>query len=205
MDAPGIDAGSSAGARLGFTPRAIDALAFLSELGFRVAKRHDSLVRFESERVFLTIAQGPLDYNVDFELGRLPELNRYSLPEVVGHVAPARLRELRCQVTTVSALERCLAAIASVLAEECQELLRGDDRAYRELEAVVSEEREAETLQGEYGPTIRRADEAWERKERERAADLYESAEPALDRTRRRRLTYVRRKRLGRAGRNTAS
>jgi hypothetical protein len=43
-----------------------------------------------------------------------------------------------------------------------------------------------------FGAILDEADRAWLEKDRDRAADLYETASPALDEVRRRRLAFVR-------------
>lgn len=53
--------------------------------------------------------------------------------------------------------------------------------------------RRARTLQGQFGAVIDRADRAWESKDLNKVAALYEECEPGLDETRMRRLEYIRR------------
>ena len=76
----------------------------------------------------------------------------------------------------------------------CSAALSGDRFALRRVEAVAKADAEEATTRGQYSATIASADRAWEAKDREKAAELYAAAEPALDATRRRRLDYVRRK-----------
>jgi hypothetical protein len=73
-------------------------------------------------------------------------------------------------------------------------VLAGDASAFATLASATAAARHAATLQAQYGAIIDEADRAWEAKDRDRAAALYETAEAALDDVRRRRLKYARRR-----------
>jgi len=164
---------------------------FLLRLGFAVVRREETLVRFESDTVFVNVYHGRSSYQVGLELGRIREDDLYSLHEVLSAVAPADLQRARCQTSDPVVLERCLAAIAETVERNCQPLLVGGASAFEDLRSVVSPKRQAATVQAQFGAIIDEADRTWDRKDFGQAAELYEKASPGLDETRRRRLGYL--------------
>lgn len=177
--------------RLGFVALVMKCFAFLLRLGFAAVRREDTLVRFESDTVFVNVYHGRSSYQVGLELGRIQEGDTYSLYEVLSAVAPGEIERARCQTMDPAVLERCLAAIADTVERECKTLLAGDAAAFEQLRLVTSPMRQAATIQAQFGAIIDRADRAWDAKDFGQAADLYERATPGLDETRTRRLQYL--------------
>lgn len=178
--------------QLGFVAAALRAFAFLEHLGFAVVRREPTLIRFESESVFINVYHGRSSYQVGLELGRLQRGELYSLHEVLGGMAPNDLDRARCQTADPATLARCLTSIADTVERNCQLLLVGNDRAFERLDSVVAPMRKSTTLQAKFGAILDRADKAWDQKNLSEAASLYERAAPALDEMRRRRLKYLR-------------
>jgi hypothetical protein len=183
--------------RIGFVDLVLNVFAFLANLKFRIVRRTATFVRFENNVVFINIYHGRSSYQVGLEIGRIGFSELYSFYEVLNCVAPDETDRARCQALTYDVLERCLTDIASILTQQCQNLLLGDDKAFQALRLTAFDLRKKATLQAQFGGKIDRADKAWEAKEYNKAAELYKAAEPALDKTRRKRLTYLNKKMLG--------
>lgn len=183
--------GGGAG-RLGFVELVLSTFAFLLRLGFVVARREGTLVRFEKDNVFVNVYHGRASYQVGLELGRVRDGDMYSLHELFRALAPSDIEQARCQTTDPEVLRQCLASIAATIERHCGALLAGNASAFDEVDAAVAPLRKAATLQAQYGAIIDRADKAWESKDFGKAADLYEKSAPALDETRARRLEYLR-------------
>jgi hypothetical protein len=179
--------------RLGFTSIVLKAFDFLLSTGFVAVRRDPTLVRFESDRVFVSVYHGEQSYHVGLELGRLEEDDIYSLHEVLSTVAPTERDRARYQASDTIVLERCVESIAEIVRLEAGPLLLGDSSAYSRLARLTSESRNKYTLQAQFGAIIDQADTAWEAKDFEQARRFYESAAPALDAGRSRRLDYLRR------------
>lgn len=177
-----------------FASVALAAFSCLLELGFRVVRRQETLVRFESSDVFLNVYHGRRSYEVGAEIGRISRADLYSLHEILAAAAPDEIGAASCQTTSSDVLERCLKTIASVLKRKCQPLLVGDAAAFDSLKKVAATSRHVATMRAQYGAILNAADRAWERHERHHAAELYQSAQPALDKVRQRRLEYMRKK-----------
>jgi hypothetical protein len=97
--------GGGAG-RLGFVALATEAFAFLLRLGFAVVRREGTLVRFESDSVFVNVYHGRSSYQVGLELGRVGKDELYSLYEVLRAVAPSELQRAHRQATEREVLRR---------------------------------------------------------------------------------------------------
>lgn len=177
--------------RLGFIELALRAFTFLLRTGFSVVRREPTRLVFESDEVFVNVYHGRSSYQVGLEIGRLEDGDKYSLHEILAAVAPTEEERARCQTSDPEVLGRCLSSIADVVARTCGSLLAGDAGAFENLGAAVAPRRKAVTLDAEFGAILDRADQAWEAKELGRAQELYQKAMPALDETRRRRLTYL--------------
>lgn len=190
-----VISGGGAG-RLGFADLVLRAFGFLLQLGFVVARREGTLVRFEKDNVFVNVYHGRSSYQVGLELGRIHEGDTYSLHELLSATSPADIEQARCQTTDPEILGRCLSSIATTIEQRCGFLLKGDACAFEKLDAAVAPGRRAVTLQAQFGAIIGRADKAWESKDFSEAAALYERSEPGLDETRMRRLEYLRKHEL---------
>lgn len=190
MSLPTIQGGGSG--RLGFVDLVLSAFAFLLRLGFVVARREATLVRFEKDNVFVNVYHGRSSYQVGLELGRLRDGDMYSLHELIQELAPNDIERARCQTTDPEVLRQSVTSIAATIERHCDTLLAGNANAFEKVDAAVAPLRKAATLQAQFGATIDRADKAWESKDFSKAADLYERSVPALDETRMRRLEYLR-------------
>jgi hypothetical protein len=175
-----------------FVDATLETFGFLIDLGFRATRRDPRFVRFESDAVFVNVYHGRSSYQLGVELGRLNRGELFSLYEVLSAFAPADVDLSRLQAVDADVLKRCLGTIAATVERRCGGLLVGDPDAFAALLATSSRLRESATLSAQFGAILDRADQAWIDGDRSRAADLYESASPALDETRRRRLAYVR-------------
>jgi hypothetical protein len=180
--------------RLRFAALAREAFSFLSEIGFEVVRAEPTLVRWEGHDVFVTCYHGRASYQVGLELGRLDREERFSLHEVLTAVAPQEVKKARYQAVEPAVLARCLNDIADTVRTHAAGLLAGERSAFESLQAATSAARRSATLWAQFGAVIDEADLAWQGGDRGRAADLYESAAPALDNARRRRVNYVRHK-----------
>lgn len=175
-----------------FDHLALDAFAFLAEMGFKVVERTPTFVRLERGEVFVQLYHGRSSHQVGLELGREAHGQLFSLNEVLVAFAPDLAEQARYQATEPDVLERCLRSVAKTLREQATEVLLGEDAAFLILSQTATKVRRTATLGAQYGAILDQAERAWTDGDRERAAELYEKAEPALDETGRRRLVFVR-------------
>jgi hypothetical protein len=182
--------------RLGFADAVQREFQFLVAANdFRLVEATPTFVRYESDELFLQVFHGRGSYEIGVEVGNRSRPDaRYRLPELVHALAPDHAGPTTFQASTPAAVASSVSQVARILETHCAAVLSGDRFALRHVEAVSKVDAEEATGQAQYSATIASADRAWEAKDRERAAELYAAAEPALDATRRRRLEYVRRK-----------
>lgn len=180
-----VQSGDGAG-RLGFTDVALHAFDFLREFGFSPVRVEETIVRFESKSVFVTVFHGRGSYQLNVEIGRLVGREWYNLAELLG---PAAVRG--CQVTTRPMLEQCLRHFGEMLRQQLVSLLRDEPGAFDAARELVAPKRRALTLKYQYGATLDRADRAWEEHNWTTARRLYRESEPVLDTVRTARLRYL--------------
>ena len=100
--------------RLGFTGIVLEAFTFLERFGFVPVVRESTLVRFESQSVFVNVYHGRSSYHVGLELGRRDRDELFSAYELLTAVAPDALDRSRCQAVDKEVLERCVRALSEV-------------------------------------------------------------------------------------------
>ena len=182
--------------RLRFAESVVREFAFLeSEFGFRRTKEETTFVRYESDQVFLNVFHGRGSYEIGIELGELADPGwLFGLSTLIAALAPKYEGRTEFQASNPQAVENCVAKAARILRANCGAALAGDGEALQRVRQRGRTEAKKATLRAQFGPTIARADEAWNSKDLERAKVLYENAESALDETRSRRLRYLLRK-----------
>ena len=180
--------------RLNFVRLTIQSFGFLLQLGFRVARCDATLVRFETDVVFVNVYHGRLSYQLGVEVGHLGAEELYSLHEVLSALSPDSVAVARFQAATEKELERCLDIVARTMEDHCMGLLTDAKGGFDVLRESVAESRRLLTQQAQYGAIADKADLAWERQDWRQASRLYILAEPALSKIQRRRLGYLQKK-----------
>lgn len=195
IDKPKDDPGRK---QLGFAEAVVREFEFVeASYGFRRIEESITFVRYESDQIFLNVYHGRSSYEIGVELGKLvadPSVNRYGLSYVIAGLAPEYEGQTSFQATEPKTIAKCVAKAARIVESYCGPALAGDREAFQKIEEAARVEGERLLVRYKYGAIINRADHAWENKDRVRAAELYEEAEPGLDTTRKRRLDYIRRK-----------
>lgn len=189
--------------RLGFSEAVVREFEFVqSTYDFCLIEESETLVRYESKRLFLKIFHGRSSYEIGIELGELsnPAVH-YGLPSLISALADGHTGRTSFQASERQAVENCVAEVARIVKLHCTAALTGDREALRMVRNVAQEESRRLTLWAQYGAIIDKADRAWESKNLRLATDLYQEAQPALDKTRTRRLRYL----LGKRGKPASS
>ncbi len=183
--------------RLGFVTFVLSALDFLVDRGFRVVRIEETLVRFESETVYIQIFHGRYSFTLGVELGRLSVADEiFTLADAVDALCPSRSKEAQFQASNKEALGRGVSIFADLIRDCCTEVLNADSEAFKRVDDLTSKERRAATLIAQYGATRDKAVRAWEEKDYPEAYRLYSEMHEALTIPEKRRLEYLR-SRLG--------
>jgi hypothetical protein len=177
------DPAFAAAARAAFEPLIAD--------GFREVGNPFGGVELERGDVWLWVTHEAGSHQIGVALGRRSVGDGYSLQELLTAVAPSRAQLGRVQTANRALINETLRAIAATLRDQASDLLAGDGAAFDALGRAVAPERRRATHWAEFGPTLLQGDAAWQSGDRRLAAELYTSALPALNETRRRRLAYL--------------
>lgn len=184
-------------ADLGFSEAARSAFSFLvTDYGFRLMESNPTYVRYETEALVLNVYHGRISYEIDVEIGRLPETERcrYRLPDVLG--ALAGLEDKRAtyfQASNKSAVEKCVRAIAGLVARHYAPVLRGEPAVFDSIRTYTAARDAAYTKEVAQRPVRAAADDAWRSKNYEKVKELYGSIRSDLSVVERKRLDYAER------------
>jgi len=149
-DERGIGAGHDR-SDLGFEGAVGDAFSFLvSDFGFHVVRSDATSVRYESDKVYLNVYHGRRSYEIDVEVGRLPDLRgvHYRLREVLGALLgePARQNAYYYQSSSPEGVRHCIAIVVGLVRRHYARVLLGGKRSRpsvalraRPVRAAVSE------------------------------------------------------------------
>src|SRR5437867_2829688 len=121
---------------LGFVPAAEDAFRFLiRDYAYRIVKTETTLLRYESDRLFVNVYRGRGSYELGFELGQHRERPHqpevfYTLTDILdaAEVLTASGYTL-LQASTPERVERLVHELARVVQQHAGPVLRGDYRA----------------------------------------------------------------------------
>ena len=181
---------------LGFAESVKNAFSFLAEnFGFRERVAAATLVRYESDKMFLNVYHGRQSYELGVEVGCLhdAEAYRYRLPEVLG----AFLGGVRhqnayyFQASDRGSVRRCAEAAASLVEQHYGAVLEGDPLALKRLEAFTSGRNDEYTREVVQRPTRDSAERAWQGKDYSTVVELYGSIRSDLTPVERKRLEYA--------------
>jgi len=184
--------------RLGFLDLVTEHFSFLASERFQQTVSADGTVVYQSGDVWLSIKHGRLDYTLELGLGRqsVPE-EAFTLHEVVQALCPARTAGARWQASDRESLGKGVEKIANLVNDCVAPLLDGDSSSFQKVASVAQEMRHSVTLDAQYGPIRKRANQAWEEKNSQEAYRLYSQMREALSESEKRRFSYLANK-LGR-------
>lgn len=198
MNSTGEDSGGVVPDRsvLGFAEAVANAFRFLVEdFGFKVVDTDATLVRYESDRVFLNVYHGRRSYEIGVEVGYLHErdANKYRLPEVLGAILgeSGQQNAYYLQSSNRDGVRRCVETAAGLVEEHYGPVLRGDPIALERVKVFSSKRNEDYTREVVQQPIRDSADRAWRAKDFAMVAQYYGSIRKDLTPTERRRLEYA--------------
>ena len=182
--------------RLGIVDLVTNQFAFLTREGFTQTVEKGGLIFFyKSNDVWISITHGHLDYTLSVEIGRLTKPDEsFTLQEVVEALCPDRTKESAYQASNAKSLAKGVAQFADLVKTCASPLLDANDPAYERVAHSSRAGRVKYTLEAQYGVFKREANEAWERKDFDKAQELYEQAKPALSATEEQRLQFLAKK-----------
>ena len=184
---------------LKFSDITLSAFSFLAEEhSFRCIRVEQTLVRYESSKVFVNIYHGRLSYTIGVEVGCLPNLPSmdevyYTLYEIISALDEDRLDILSpFQASTPEAVEKCVLKLAEIVRHYANSALDGNQDTYQRLR----ENRHIKFLKYQINQVKIRAEEAWLIKDYNRVVELYSSLTGNLSPAEAKKLDYAKKKLL---------
>lgn len=180
---------------LGFSELVQSAFEMVAlEHGLRLVEALETLVRYESERIFLNIYHGRRSYEIGVEVGLLSDGGdeRYRLPDVLAAIlGPDHAHRTYLQASSPEALATCVRESAALVEQYYAPLLEGIPEVWDKVAASTAEASRQYTKQVVQQPVREAADSAWKRKDYRKVIDLYTSIIEDLSATERKRLGYA--------------
>jgi hypothetical protein len=178
--------------RVTFGNAAANAFGFLvSDYGYTLTSQTDSIVAFANAPMLLQVLRDSRSYMVYVEVTRSDRNESFVLHEVLQVVAPNEAPNAHCSGANSSKLLNCLARLSQLCRDHLRNVLTADEDTLERLAVSAKRARDQYTLEAQYGALKDLANDAWDRKDWERARELYERARPALSPTEQRRLDFI--------------
>jgi hypothetical protein len=169
---------------------------FLEKFGFRIERKEVTLVRFCSEVVAVTVYHGRASYEIGIEFERISAPGeKYGLLEALLFAQRAgRLKEVpqgSFQTSTREGVETLVEKMASLVEAYAVSLLNGVSSTYEELRVHRIQGAAAYTKEVHNQAVRRQLDDAWQSKDFEAVARLYEQMQGPLSPSEFMRLEYA--------------
>jgi hypothetical protein len=176
-----------------FTTKVRTAFSFLVEKqGYSVnADDENGAVTFASDRLAVKVFREPGSYMIYVEFRCNDTGEEYLLHEILHAVAPEYEPQSQCSGAHEQETSQCLKQLSQLCEVQLRGFLALDDSTLAKIASSAKSMRMQYTLDAQYGAIRDRANEAWERKDWEKARELYEDAKPGLSATEERRLDFL--------------
>jgi hypothetical protein len=175
------------------TPEIGHGFRFLVEKqGYSVnADDQNGVVTFASDRLAVKVFREPGSYMIYVEFRRNDTGEEYLLHEILHVLAPEYEPQSQCSGADEQKAIHCLKQLSQLCEDQIHDFLALDDSTLAKVASSAKSMRTQYTLDAQYGAIKDRANEAWERKDWEKARELYEEAKPGLSATEERRLEFL--------------
>jgi hypothetical protein len=176
-----------------FTTNVGTAFSFLVEQqGYSVnADDQNGVVTFASDRLAVKVFREPGSYMIYVEFRRNDTGEEYLLHEILHALAPEYEPQSKCSGADEQKASHCLKQLSQLCEVQLRDFLALDDSTLAKVASSAKLTRTQYTLDAQYGAIKDRANEAWERKDWEKARELYEEAKSGLSATEERRLDFL--------------
>lgn len=180
---------------LDFNQSARTSFQFLiNDYGFKLVKSELTMIRYETDLLFVNIYHGRSSYELGFECGLKSkgEESRYRLPTIIkGLLGNAQNIQTSHQASNKEAIINGLRKIANMVRENCNSILKAEDIAFTQIEkAALAEGREL-SYKYTIEPIKEKAEQAWKDKDFKKVINLYNSIKNNLTDLEIKRLKYA--------------
>lgn len=180
-----------------FESTAREAFDFLiGQYGYQVAvDQTEGSIVFLNDSVAVKVFREPRSFMVYVELLFRQVNQSYLLHEVLHVLAPQDEAQSQCSGASEEKLTSCMTQLGDLCQRHLRQVFANDPAMLEMIAQSAAEVRKRYTLEAQYGAIKDRANLAWDRKEWERARELYRQAKPALSVGEQRRLDFLETKR----------
>jgi hypothetical protein len=188
-------------ASLGFGEAVVSAFKFLVEdYSFRCVRKDVTIVRFESDSVFVNVYHGRISFELNVEIGELaivegrPE-NPFTIGEILHLVNPKEATNYRpFQVHTAESVKKFVGELARLVKEHAVPALVGDHDFFQRVSEVQAKRSDAYLKELRLNRTRTQVEAAWHQKDYPRVAEFYDSMMDDLTPAEAKRLAYAKKK-----------
>jgi hypothetical protein len=190
-------------ASLGFVEAVMSNFKFLLEdFPFRCVKKDVTIVRFESNSVFVNVYYGRKSFELNVEIGELvsvsghPEVS-YTIGEILHLVCPKKAENYHpYQVHTVETVKKFVAELAKLVKEYALPALTGNHDFFQQVGEVQEKRSDTYLKELRLNRTRTEVETAWHQKNYPRVIELYDSMREDLTPAEAKRLAYAKKNSL---------
>jgi len=184
--------------KLGFREEVLSQFNYLiTEYGFQCVKTEVTLVRYESQKVFINIYHGRASYELNVEIGLLINSfilgeQNYTLTELVElEGAPNGTYQAYFQVSSQAGVKKFVPIIAKYVKEHAHNILIGDKSTFERLAQIRTQMSDKYLVKMTLDRVRPRAEEAWKDKRYREFVELYEPIKNDISPTESKKLVYA--------------
>lgn len=185
--------------KLGFKEEVLNQFDFLTkEYEFQCIKEEVTLVRYESQKVFINIYHGRASYELGFEIGLQPSslgINecKFTLTEIIELAGVQNsIGNIYFQVNTEEGIKKYIPIIAELVKKYAQNALLGDMSTFVSLESIQKQISDKYLKEMELNRIRPKAKEAWHNKRYIEFIELYEHIQNDISPSEVKKLEYAR-------------
>lgn len=182
---------------LGFIRATEMAFRFLiDDYGFRLVSSDSSVVRYESESVYVHVWFESYSFELYFALGLLANPNdSYSSTDLIDFASESDMPETSCfQVTTSGGMVRLTQRLADFLVKNGESALQGNTAFYDRVAKVRKQKSNTVTRSLELADARRDADAAWRKRDHPKVVDALEKVGNDLTPAEAKKLDYAKKR-----------
>ena len=183
--------------KLGFKEAVLSSFGFLHSRGFRSVAEEITMVRYESQNVYVNIYHGRGSFEIGAEVGRISGGDCYGLDYIVSWAgkeawdAEGFGRGTLFQVSTKQGVQNTVPKVAKILEKYGGPFLSGDPAFYENLQRVNEESSLAFEKEQMVTRIRKEANTAWTAKDFARVVELFQPIRDNLTEIDRKKLVYA--------------
>ncbi len=183
-------------ARLGFKEAVLNSFEFLKDEDFHAVEQEITLVRYESDSVFINIFHGRSSFEMGVEIGRLNEPDKkLSLHDIIAAADSDKAEGAGCHgtfaVSSRKGVKELVPKLADLVIKYAMPFLHGDDAEFTSAFKLQSERWKAYVKEVNLRNIRKRAEAVWQEKDYDQVVELLDSIRGDLTEVEAKKLAYA--------------